>query len=85
MFSLALTIKGHNMLQITPKSTAIIVRHVLANLTIEHAKAYEQAQDKYLFVFDTFFDAVSIDDAWPYGFTNAILDIEDKLEEMLNR
>tara|TARA_R110000868_G_scaffold91192_1_gene252957 strand:- start:1138 stop:1347 length:210 start_codon:yes stop_codon:yes gene_type:complete len=69
------------MLQITPISTAANVSHVLANLTIDHAKAYEQAQDKYLFVFDNFCDAVSIDDI-PIVI---ILDIEDKLEQLLDR
>tara|TARA_R110000823_G_scaffold264450_1_gene384585 strand:- start:408 stop:617 length:210 start_codon:yes stop_codon:yes gene_type:complete len=69
------------MLQITPISTAANVSHVLANLTTDHAKAYEQAQDKYLFVFDNFCDAVSIDDI-PIVI---ILDIEDKLEQLLDR
>tara|TARA_R110000787_G_scaffold229655_1_gene337214 strand:- start:1194 stop:1403 length:210 start_codon:yes stop_codon:yes gene_type:complete len=67
------------MIDITSTSTAANVLHVLSNLTLDHAKAYEKAQDKYLFVFDTFCDAVSIDDI-PIVI---ILDIEDRLEELL--
>ena len=61
-----------NMLQVT---------QIVERLTIDHAKAYAQTTDKFLFVADTFFDVASIDDL-PWQLVERI---EEKLEELLAR